>query len=1468
MQDYLGLGINLSLDDNLTRRVDPIVRDLDRLRESARRTTTSINGLRNTGDPFSSARRRNIQDYNTAMQRTDLALLGVTDRLVRATHSANGLAKATNSAQFTGNFGRMYGEVFRVNNILSQMGFGMSRMQKEMKANQAYTMADTQIKDLKDRVNQTKRALDEMQNSANSSMYTKEIALAQRALQTYQVELQRAGDLQQSLANVNGYGTTSSNVGNVMFESAPNPASLKLLGATMRDVGLASGIAYNSLSKTGDMMVGMGYNTAEAKMKLMQMTMQLTTTGMMLTQFATVPVALATSAIGMLLNRTEEAANTMQAKTLLPEEQWLRSQQIIRDIAVDTGVAEQEIASTLGTAYNSFGKNLETASEMTTRATFVNKTFGVSSRKALSDVSTIMKEFGVDSDKAWDMYVAGAIEADKVGKGNTGQAGMDRIIDTIKEAPDKFKALTNATGEFADAYQRLEDRADKGFFEGLMEGLGTGMTVLTEGMKSLEPIVAPIFDLFNDKMGQLNEYFREHPNVQKYFSAIGFGTLAFVALLGPVAMLTGFMLQYRNVIKGVAMSVAAFNKGGLAVLPPQARMAMNATKALTVAMARLPQTILLGVLPAIYSLARAFPAMLFNMAKMNPVMTGLTFGLVAYTKNWFGLKDAIDNNIRKFKEVKSAGEGIVKSLLGNEKVDMSQFSEVEKAVAKIIGTFKVGKKVIGGIFSGEEVKFSVGEINLIQSLGIEEAINAIARLGKATKDFTSGFFDGISLVFGKVVEFGGWMLNTLEPLLVRMSNFISKLFGGEGGATSLDDIVGNANNANTVMKDLGKFAGVALAALLGFKVIKPLFASMFKGLVKNPFAGIISGANRARQATTTMTTAIRNVSRTGGTRGNVGGTVTPLSNRQRRRMSANQIANHERALTNQNARNRGHRDMGTAVHGAAGQNRGRTMYARRQGVVSRALFGQAYDTFDRDGRRREVQRRGGLLRRSSNDNRQTNRLSMRDRIRDGRQGAVRRTASLGRGAVGAVGRGARAFGNTPVVSGARQGLQNTRQRIGNSRVGRGARAITIPVRYAVGRLQTAGIIRQGSNAGRTSGGRFKRAFNLAAKGLKVSYNGVTKGATTAGRVAGRGTLKGFGVVSKGIGGIFKLGLRAIPFLGWALMAWDIISTVFSNWDKIKSYALIAWEWIKENGVTVLSNAWEAIKGFASTAFNWITTDGIRMASEIAGNILQWIVGTALPTVLSTAISIFAWILTDGIAMAIDIGINILKFVGQAFMDLVGFAWEQFMNIASSAVSAGIEIGGKIFDGIKSALSGLGDWVAGAIAKVPGGSFVMEKLGVKAYAKGGIINSPHMGLVGEAGPEAIIPLSGNQRGRAETLMQRVAGVFGMRMQKVDKEDNEFDFDDLGSVDDGTGTDDNTPRPNKNSVSKNSGGNEGVSISIGDVHVHLKGENAGGNPQNVGRSVAKALAKELQVLMKQERLRGKGKNLTLEELILNL
>lgn len=113
--------------------------------------------------------------------------------------------------------------------------------------------------------------------------------------------------------------------------------------------------------------------------------------------------------------------------------------------------------------------------------------------------------------------------------------------------------------------------------------------------------------------------------------------------------------------------------------------------------------------------------------------------------------------------------------------------------------------------------------------------------------------------------------------------------------------------------------------------------------------------------------------------------------------------------------------------------------------------------------------------------------------------------------------------------------------------------------------------------------------------------------------------------------------------------------------------------------------------------------------------------------------------------------------------------------------------GGVVEWTKTALSGIGSWVSNLVQDVKDSFTEGRESGKKdaskpkaasnhqprpvmqrgslptpiEYANGGLINRPHLGLVGEAGPEAIIPLSAQRRSRALDLYEQTGRQLGVR-----------------------------------------------------------------------------------------------------------
>ena len=89
------------------------------------------------------------------------------------------------------------------------------------------------------------------------------------------------------------------------------------------------------------------------------------------------------------------------------------------------------------------------------------------------------------------------------------------------------------------------------------------------------------------------------------------------------------------------------------------------------------------------------------------------------------------------------------------------------------------------------------------------------------------------------------------------------------------------------------------------------------------------------------------------------------------------------------------------------------------------------------------------------------------------------------------------------------------------------------------------------------------------------------------------------------------------------------------------------------------------------------------------------------------------------------------------------------NVANEVISRGLSFAGALSDAANRA-----------------GSFVMPSFGasgatpVEPHAAGGIFSSPHLGVVAEAGPEAIIPLSSKMRDRGIELWKQAGRFLGI------------------------------------------------------------------------------------------------------------
>jgi hypothetical protein len=158
------------------------------------------------------------------------------------------------------------------------------------------------------------------------------------------------------------------------------------------------------------------------------------------------------------------------------------------------------------------------------------------------------------------------------------------------------------------------------------------------------------------------------------------------------------------------------------------------------------------------------------------------------------------------------------------------------------------------------------------------------------------------------------------------------------------------------------------------------------------------------------------------------------------------------------------------------------------------------------------------------------------------------------------------------------------------------------------------------------------------------------------------------------------------------------------------------------------------------AWAMLVSDLIKKVKPVFDDLVTWAkpftdwistLPSAVETAINDAVKFFQPIIN-----AVQSLINLIKEIPSGILPGIG------SGIAGAASSILPGIGSGIAGAASSILSGIGSGIAGAASSIlPGGSLISSLLGgILGLAAGGIVNSPTLALVGEAGPEAIIPLS--------------------------------------------------------------------------------------------------------------------------------
>lgn len=255
----------------------------------------------------------------------------------------------------------------------------------------------------------------------------------------------------------------------------------------------------------------------------------------------------------------------------------------------------------------------------------------------------------------------------------------------------------------------------------------------------------------------------------------------------------------------------------------------------------------------------------------------------------------------------------------------------------------------------------------------------------------------------------------------------------------------------------------------------------------------------------------------------------------------------------------------------------------------------------------------------------------------------------------------------------------------------------------------------------------------------------------------------------GIKEIFSSILDAILKVGETVMS-GIEDAFSSTWNAIKDFTSEVWDNIK----TSLSDTWEGIKAKCSEMFNGIKTNISNVWNDLKAN--SSIIWEEIKTTISSKwdeLKTKCSTTWENIKTEFN---NIVTFVKTTFSTGWNTAWEgvktifsnvfnSLIGIAKAPINAVIKMVNKLIEGLNSLSIDIPDWdIFGDLA---GESFGVTIPKIPMLAKGGVIDSPTLAMVGEAGKEAVVPLE-NNTGWIDTLANKIVGILGANSNSINTE----------------------------------------------------------------------------------------------------
>lgn len=190
--------------------------------------------------------------------------------------------------------------------------------------------------------------------------------------------------------------------------------------------------------------------------------------------------------------------------------------------------------------------------------------------------------------------------------------------------------------------------------------------------------------------------------------------------------------------------------------------------------------------------------------------------------------------------------------------------------------------------------------------------------------------------------------------------------------------------------------------------------------------------------------------------------------------------------------------------------------------------------------------------------------------------------------------------------------------------------------------------------------------------------------------------------------------------------------------------------------TVFGNLWDGAVGFF--------TETVPAAIETVGSAVTNFFTVSVPEFFTGLWEGITGFFTETVPEALEtVGTALNTFFTETVPNFFSDLWDGVVNFFTESIPNAIsDIGetiGGFFTNVKEKITG---FFGGIWDKITGNASAgYEAATATPHAEGGIMTRPHLGLVAEAGAEAIIPLSGNRRERGLDLWERTGEMLGVK-----------------------------------------------------------------------------------------------------------